>query len=91
LWRTADGKEIAICNMADNHLRNAALFLMGMGYRTCIADSKVRVVWLKIFATEWQRRMLAREEERNKRWQTDVDDPSKKLEDIINHGSKQLR
>lgn len=90
LWRTADGREVAICNMPDNHLRNCALFLMGMGYRQCIADSAVRVVWLKIFATEWQRRMLMREQERNKRWQTDDGSP-KKLEDIINHGSKQLR
>lgn len=67
LWRTADGVEIAVENMADNHLRNAAMFLMGMGYRRCIADTKVRIVWLKILRIEWERRMLARAEERQRR------------------------
>lgn len=57
-WRTKYGELIPISRMADSHVRNAALFLMGMGYTKCVADTKVRVVWLKILVTEWERRML---------------------------------
>lgn len=58
LWRTADGRLIAVQDMADNHLRNAAMFLMGMGYAKCIAADNVRVVWLRILRIEWERRMI---------------------------------
>lgn len=65
LWKTATGRQIAIENMADTHLRNAALFLMGMGYQKCIAPNNVRVVWLSIFRREWERRQLL-----PKKWNT---------------------
>jgi hypothetical protein len=65
LWKTATGRQIAIENMADSHLRNAALFLMGMGYAKCIAPDNVRVVWLRIFRIEWERRQLL-----PKKWHT---------------------
>lgn len=57
-WKTKYGELIPISQMADSHLRNAALFLMGLGYQKCVANDEVRVVWLKIFRTEWERRML---------------------------------
>ena len=67
LWKTADGELIAVENMADTHLRNAAMFLMGFGYRKCIAVSEVRVVWLRILRIEWERRMQTRALERQMR------------------------
>lgn len=64
LWRTADGRLVPVEMMADNHLRNAAMFLMGMGYAKCTADPKSCVVWLTVFRKEWERRMFRRAEER---------------------------
>lgn len=63
-WRTKDGQHIPIVLMADSHLRNAALFLMGMGYSKCIAANDIRISWLTVFRTEWERRMLLRAEQR---------------------------
>lgn len=68
LWRTADGRMVAVENMTDSHLRNTALFLMGMGFRKCIAFDNVRVVWLRILRLEWEHRLFSRAE--NKRWHT---------------------
>lgn len=59
-WRTRDGQVIPISQLRDSHLRNIALFLMGMGYSECVADKKVRVVWLAALSYEWQRRMATR-------------------------------
>lgn len=60
-WRTANGDIIFIKDMADSHIRNSALFLMGMGYMKCIAPERIRVIWLRIFKMEWERRMKGRE------------------------------
>lgn len=92
LWRTADGRLIPVEMMADNHLRNAAMFLMGMGYAKCIADDKSCIVWLRIFRTEWERRMLTRAQARRDREDAQVYDAQKELEDgVIYDGRKQLR
>lgn len=60
-WRTKDYRIIPVKDMDDKHLRNAALFLMGMGYSRCIADDKVRVAWLTVFRMEWERRLQVRQ------------------------------
>lgn len=60
LWRTANGRLVPVEMMADNHLRNAAMFLMGLGYAKCIAADNNRIVWLRIFRLEWERRMFLR-------------------------------
>ena len=57
LWRTREGKEIAVYDMPDSHLRNAALFLMGMGYSKCIAKQDTRIMWLRVLKAEWDRRI----------------------------------
>lgn len=76
-WRMKTGVLIKIGDMADSHLRNCALFLMGMGYQTCIADEWKRVVWLRIMKMEWERRMLRRmHQPENKRFQVNVRDYS---------------
>lgn len=67
LWKTANNDFIPVELMADNHLRNAAMFLMGMGYRKCIASEMQRVVWLRVFRIEWERRMLERSQEKQRR------------------------
>lgn len=59
-WRTADRTYIYVKDMEDKHLRNAALFLMGMGYQKCIANEQTRVAWLTIFRMEWERRTIDR-------------------------------
>lgn len=56
-WKTRDGQIIPLEEIKDSHLRNIALFLMDMGYQRCIAAKDTRVLWLKIFAIEWNRRM----------------------------------
>lgn len=78
LWRTADGRQIAVEQMDNNHLRNAAMFLMGMGYAKCIASDEARVVWLRILRIEWERRMLLREQERK----VGIQDAVKQLEGL---------
>jgi hypothetical protein len=59
-WKTAEGEVIFIKDMTDSHLRNAALFLMGMGYRRCIATESQRVTYLTVFRMEWERRLASR-------------------------------
>jgi hypothetical protein len=59
-WRMADGNTIYIKDMEDSHVRNAALFLMGMGYRKCYASESQRVTYLTVFRLEWERRMMIR-------------------------------
>jgi len=60
-WRTKEGELIPIRDMRDSHLRNAALFLMGMGYTRCAASDVARVAWLMVLRKEWERRMIGRE------------------------------
>lgn len=67
-WKTIDGRLIPVSLMTDSHLRNAALFLMGMGYTKCIAANKTRILWLTVLRREWERRMLAKDNQLVKRW-----------------------
>ena len=60
-WVTKEGELVPVSEMRDPHLRNAALFLMGLGYSTCVASTEAKVVWLRVLRTEWERRMLTRE------------------------------
>lgn len=92
LWRMADGRHIAVENMADNHLRNAAMFLMGMGYQKCTANDIARVVWLAVFRKEWERRMFLRAEEKRRNESNIEYNNQKELEDgVVYNGTKQLR
>lgn len=59
-WKTRDGRLIKVYQMTDSHLRNAALFLMGMGYQNCTAPSELRIFWLTILRREWERRLVQR-------------------------------
>jgi hypothetical protein len=59
-WKTRDRQLIPISQLKDSHLRNIALFLMGMGYSECIASQEIRVIWLAALSHEWQRRMYDR-------------------------------
>lgn len=56
-WKTKDGQYIPVPELADSHLRNIALFLMGMGYQGCIATNDKRVLWLSVLRMEWERRL----------------------------------
>lgn len=60
-WRTRDEGLIYIKDMEDKHLRNSALFLCDFGYQRCIMPEHRRLVWLRIFKMEWERRMRAKE------------------------------
>ena len=60
-WRTADGRLVPVSDMGDSHLRNTALFLMGMGYTVCMCNNVQRVAWLTILRKEWERRALSRD------------------------------
>lgn len=91
LWRTADGREVPVELMADNHIRNCSLFLMGMGYRKCVANQVQAVAWLTVFRREWERRMFARAEARRQREEEAAYHEQKELEESQPHGRKQLR
>ena len=88
LWKTADGRQVPVELMSDTHLRNCASFLIGFGYRKCIASTEVRVVWLKILRTEWERRMLVRAERQRAIEAEREYNAQKELEE---NGRKQLR
>lgn len=66
LWRTADGRYIAVENLTDTHLRNISLFLMGFGFQKCVAPTNACVVWLRILRIEWEHRLVSRVKE--KKW-----------------------
>jgi hypothetical protein len=55
-WRTKEGELIALQDMHDDHLRNTALMLMGMGYQKYFAPERVKVLWLMALRLEWERR-----------------------------------
>lgn len=59
-WKTREGELIPVHEMQDSHLRNCALFLMGMGYQRCVASDMIRIKWLSVFRMEWERRLLVR-------------------------------
>lgn len=73
-WRTKDGQIMLVSEMTDSHLRNTALFLMGMGYTTCIAREDRRVIFLTALRIEWERRMLERNRQKvthTRTWKVD--------------------
>ena len=55
-WRTREGELVALPQMTNDHLRNTALMLMGMGYQTFSAPDAVKVLWLRALRLEWERR-----------------------------------
>lgn len=59
-WRMQTGSLIALKDMEDSHLRNVALMLIGMGYRTYNVNDRLRVLWLTALRLEWERRMKVR-------------------------------
>lgn len=59
-WKTREGELIPVHEMQDSHLRNTALFLMGLGYQKCNIDDRIKVAWLNVFRMEWERRMAQR-------------------------------
>ena len=56
MWKTREDGLVRLCDMADSHLRNAALMLMGMGYQRYRASDEIKIKWLTVFAMEWKRR-----------------------------------
>lgn len=58
-WKTREGEIIPLPMIDDAHLRNIALFLMGMGYTTCVASDSNRIAWLTVLRMEWERRQAA--------------------------------
>lgn len=60
MWRTSEGQLIPLKMMADSHLRNTALMLMGMGYQTYRATDELKVRWLTALRIEWEKRMAER-------------------------------
>lgn len=59
-WRTKEGDIISIQRMADSHLRNTALMLMGMGYQVYNVSERLKILWLTALRLEWERRMRQR-------------------------------
>lgn len=59
-WVTKTGHWVPVKDIADSHLRNIGLFLIGMGYTECVASEVQRVAWLTILTKEWKRRLLVR-------------------------------
>lgn len=57
-WKTKTEEYIPISAMADNHLRNTALMLMGMGYQKYNCSDEAKIAWLTVFRMEWERRMM---------------------------------
>jgi len=72
-WRMKGGEYILIKDMEDKHLRNAALFLMNMGYTKCLAPEQIRIMWLRIFAMEWERRLLRKKVKELREWTVNDD------------------
>ncbi len=60
-WRMKNKQLIYLKDMEDSHLRNAAMFLLGFSYQKCKCDESIRLLWLKVFKMEWERRMLKRQ------------------------------
>lgn len=56
-WRTKDGRKIAVPNLADTHLRNIALMLMGFSFTKFNKPDKLKILWLTALRMEWERRV----------------------------------
>lgn len=59
-WKDKEGHLHRIQDMADQHLRNTALMLMGLGYQAYSAPDHLKILWLTTFRMEWKRRMYER-------------------------------
>lgn len=57
-WRTREGELIAIPKLAESHLRNIALMLMGFGYVRFNAPNEIKIMWLTALRMEWERRLI---------------------------------
>lgn len=55
-WRRKDGGLTRVGDMTDDHLRNTALMLMGMGFQRYRAPNELRVRWLTALRMEWEKR-----------------------------------
>jgi hypothetical protein len=51
-WRQKDRQLISIQKMDDQHLRNTALMLIGMGYQAYHCPDRLRVLWLTALRME---------------------------------------
>jgi len=56
IWKTRENELIRITELPDAHLRNIGLFLMGLGYTSCILPDRKRILWLTVLRLEWERR-----------------------------------
>lgn len=60
LWKTRDEGMIPLKMMTDQHLRNTALMLIGMGYQVYNSDDRTKLLWLTALRLEWEKRMRER-------------------------------
>lgn len=60
LWKSKDGKLTKVKDMTDQHLRNTALVLMGMGYQVYNVSDELKIRWLSVLRLEWERRLNRR-------------------------------
>ncbi len=65
-WTPKDKVPIRLGDMADSHLRNAALMLMGLGYQVYNASDVIKVQWLTAMRMEWERRRITNSFKRGK-------------------------
>lgn len=56
-WMQRNGTLIRLGDMADSHLRNTALMLMGLGYQRYHKDDAIKIKWLTALRMEWERRI----------------------------------
>lgn len=59
-WSTREGQLVSLTQMTDEHLRNVALMLIGMGYQAYRCPQRLRVLWLSALRLEWERRRQAK-------------------------------
>jgi len=60
LWQTKDEGLIPLKMMADSHLRNAALMLIGMSHQAYNAPDSLKIRWLTALRLEWEKRVRER-------------------------------
>lgn len=60
MWQTRDEGLIPLRMMADSHIRNTALMLIGMGYQKYEATEGHKIRWLMALRMEWEKRMAER-------------------------------
>lgn len=60
MWQTKDEGLIQLKYVDDQHLRNIALMLIGMGYQTYVTTPENRANWLIVLRMEWEKRQRER-------------------------------